>query len=118
MSADLSPLLNQANMTLVFQLGGFGTFGACIGYAVKKVAKIVIKITAVIAGLYFASLAGLSYAGYITINFDKMAQLLSQGMVYAEQVIGLLSNALSSISNAIPASGAFMAGLLLGFNKG
>jgi uncharacterized membrane protein (Fun14 family) len=52
---------------LFFAGGGF-LFGAVAGYAIKKV----MKIAAVIVGLFVAGLAYLSYIGWIDVKWTEM----------------------------------------------
>jgi uncharacterized membrane protein (Fun14 family) len=49
---------------LVFSAGGGFLFGAVAGYAIKKV----MKIAAVVVGLFVAGLAYLSYRGWINVE--------------------------------------------------
>jgi uncharacterized membrane protein (Fun14 family) len=50
---------------LVFSTGGGFLFGAIAGYAIKKV----MKIAAVVVGLFVAGLAYLSYKGWIEVKW-------------------------------------------------
>ena len=67
-------------------MGGGFFLGVLIGYALKKV----IKLVAVIAGLFFAGLAYLEYLRVASINWNKL-QTLSEG------AITTLSNAITQI---------------------
>jgi uncharacterized membrane protein (Fun14 family) len=67
-------------------LGGSFFVGILIGYALKKV----IKLVAVIVGLFLAGLAYLQYHHIANINWNKL-QTVSEG------VITTLSNALIQI---------------------
>ena len=53
---------------LVFSGAGGFLFGAAAGYAIKKV----IKIAAVVIGLFVAGLAYLSYRGWIDVKWVAM----------------------------------------------
>jgi uncharacterized membrane protein (Fun14 family) len=53
---------------VVFSAGGGFLFGAVAGYAIKKV----IKIAAVVIGLFVAALAYLSYKGLIDVKWIAM----------------------------------------------
>jgi uncharacterized membrane protein (Fun14 family) len=106
-------------------MGGSFFVGLLIGYALKKV----IKIVAVIAGLFFAGLAYLQYHQIAKINWNKLQTV-------SEQTITTLSNAiiqsqssgdghaaatassLAMTSFGIPLTGSMSAGFTIGFMKG
>jgi uncharacterized membrane protein (Fun14 family) len=105
-------------------LGGGFFVGILIGYALKKV----IKIVAVIVGLFLAGLAYLQYYQIANINWNKFQQI-------SEGAITTLSNAITQIpaigytndqsashlamtSFGIPLTGSISAGFTLGFIKG
>jgi uncharacterized membrane protein (Fun14 family) len=52
----------------LFSAGGGFLFGAVSGYAIKKV----MKVTAVVVGLFVAGLAFLAYKGWIDIKWTAM----------------------------------------------
>ena len=52
----------------VFSAGGGFLFGAVAGYAIKKV----MKLSAVVVGLFVAALAYLSYKGLIDVKWVAM----------------------------------------------
>jgi uncharacterized membrane protein (Fun14 family) len=98
--------------------GFFG--GVLIGYAIKKV----IKIVAVIVGLFFAGLAYLQYQKIVNINWNKL-QAASQYALTTlanatTQIPGFNSSdhiaALSTLG--IPLTGSVSVGFTLGFVKG
>src|SRR5918994_3519336 len=106
--------------------GGFFV-GVLIGYAIKKV----IKLLAVIVGLFLAGLAYLQYHQIASINWNKL-QIVSEG------TITTLSNAITQISGisgdghaaaatasslaitsfGIPLTGSMSAGFTIGCMKG
>jgi uncharacterized membrane protein (Fun14 family) len=107
---------------LQLRWGGGFFVGVLIGYALKKV----IKMVAVIAGLFLAGLAYLQYHQIANINWNKL-QAVSEG------IITTLSNALIHIQSSgdshtaaslmmtsygIPLSGGMSAGFTIGFMKG
>jgi uncharacterized membrane protein (Fun14 family) len=121
-------LLNPENLSSVAATIGGGFFiGALIGYALKKV----IKILAIVVGLFFAGLAYLQFQQIVNINWDKL-QATSQNAVTA------LANATTQISNhvnnitdsndhttglaisnlGIPLTGSMAMGFAIGFMKG
>jgi uncharacterized membrane protein (Fun14 family) len=71
-------------------IGGGFFIGALIGFALKKV----LKILAILVGLFFAGLAYLQYQQIVNINWDKL-QATSQNAVTT------LTNATTQISNQI-----------------
>ena len=110
--------------------GGF-FMGILIGYALKKV----IKIVAVIVGLFFAGLAYLQYHQIANINWNKL-QTVSEGAITTltnllTQIAGISGNggdghttatasSLAMISFGIPLTGSMSAGFrfTIGFMKG
>ena len=56
----------------VFSAGGGFLFGAVAGYAIKKV----MKIAAVVVGLFVAALAYLSYKGFIDVKWRMPQEAL------------------------------------------
>src|SRR5437588_10846639 len=73
---------------MVAEIGGGFFAGALIGFALKKV----LKILAVVVGLFFAGLAYLQYQQIVYINWNKL-QATSQNAVTT------LANGTSHISN-------------------
>lgn len=71
-------------------VGGGFFVGTLIGYALKKV----LKILAVVVGLFFAGLAYLQYQQILNINWSKL-QATSQN------VVTMLANTTTQISNHI-----------------
>jgi uncharacterized membrane protein (Fun14 family) len=121
------------NMSIVESFGptaatmGAGFFaGVLLGYALKKV----IKLVAVIVGLFLAGLAYLQYHQIANINWNKLQSI-------CEGAIRTLSNAimqmpvfghtsdqaattssLAMTSFGIPLTGSMSAGFTIGFMKG
>jgi uncharacterized membrane protein (Fun14 family) len=85
--------------------GGFFT-GVLVGYAFKKV----IKIAAVILGLFLTALAYLQYHEIVTINWDKLQHL-------SEDAAITLSNIVTQTPGISLASSMSM-GFAIGFMKG
>jgi uncharacterized membrane protein (Fun14 family) len=109
----------------VISAGGGFLFGAVAGYAIKKV----MKITAVVIGLFVASLAYLSYRGWIDVKWVAMEDASRSTLTNAsEQVVNALNNTatlFASHPSAVAASGlpvaavfGFVPGLMMGFKKG
>jgi uncharacterized membrane protein (Fun14 family) len=109
----------------VFFAGGGFLFGAVAGYALKKV----MKIAAVVVGLFVAALAYLSYKGLIDVKWVAMENATRSTLTNASgQVVHALNNTASQIAahpSAIATTGlpiaaavGFIPGLLMGFKKG
>jgi uncharacterized membrane protein (Fun14 family) len=107
-------------------MGGGFFVGFLIGYALKKV----IKLLAVIVGLFVAGLAYLQYHQIANINWNKL-QTVSEGAIATltnlmTQIsgIGYTSDHAATVSslamtNFIPLTGSSMsAGFTIGFMKG
>ena len=110
-------------------LGGGFFVGILIGYALKKI----IKIVAVIFGLFLAGLAYLQYHQIASINWNKPQQV-SEGVITTlsnaiiMQIPGIsagdghaaatTSSLLAMTSFGIPLTGSISAGFTIGFIKG
>jgi len=108
-------------------LGGGFFVGILIGYALKKV----IKLLAVIVGLFLAGLVYLQYHQIANINWNKLQTVsedaittLSNAIIMqipgidytSDQAASASSLALTSFS--IPLTGSMSAGFTIGFMKG
>jgi len=100
-------------------------FGTAAGYAIKKV----MKIAAVVIGLFVAALAYLSYKGLIDVKWVAMENATRRALTNATgQVVHALNNASTQFAahpSTVSASGlpiaaavGFVPGLLMGFKKG
>jgi uncharacterized membrane protein (Fun14 family) len=109
-------------------LGGGFFVGLLIGYALKKV----IKIVAVMVGLFLAGLAYLQYHQIANINWNKLQQI-SEGALTTVvnltlQIPGISSgdghaaaassSSLAMTSFGIPLTGSISVGFTIGFMKG
>ena len=98
-------------------IGGGFFAGIIVGYALKKVAKLV----AVMVGLFFAGLTYLQYQQIIDINWNKLQQA-------SQNTVTTLANATTQIpghegilgitSFGIPLTGSMSMGFAIGFLKG
>ena len=107
-------------------LGGGFFVGVLIGYALKKV----IKLLAVIVGLFLAGLAYLQYYQIANINWNKLQTVseealttLSNAVMQIPGISGDLHTAATASSLAmtnfgIPLTGSMSAGFTIGFMKG
>jgi uncharacterized membrane protein (Fun14 family) len=109
---------------LAATLGSGFLIGVLIGYALKKV----LKILSIVVGLFLAGLTYLQTQGIAKINWDKL-QSASEG------AISTLANTTSQLSNSIghdhgttataivtnfgiPLTGSMATGFAIGFMKG
>jgi uncharacterized membrane protein (Fun14 family) len=108
-------------------VGGFFV-GILIGYALKKV----VKLVAIVVGLFFAGLTYLQYQQIININWNKL-EATSQNVVTSianatTQISDHIVNTTGSDSHAtvalaitnlgIPLTGSMAMGFAVGFMKG
>jgi len=110
-------------------LGGGFLVGILIGYTLKKV----MKIAAVLVGLFLAGLAYLQYHQVANINWNKL-QTVSEGTIttFSNAIIVQIldfgdsshaaatasSSSLAMTSFGIPLTGSMSAGFTIGFMKG
>ena len=92
---------------MIYQLGIGGTGGFLVGYATKKIAKII----AVFLGLYAASLLYLNHIGVITMNYERFMSVASASTTN-------IANFLASSLGGLPFSAGFIGGFALGVKKG
>ena len=101
--------LSEFVIPIVYQLGIGGIGGFFVGYAVKKIAKIL----AVILGIFLLSLISLAYVGVINMNYDKLTGVLSK-LTIPEQATELLMPIIANL----PFAGSFAVAFLIGLKKG
>jgi uncharacterized membrane protein (Fun14 family) len=92
---------------ILFSLSIGGAGGFLIGYATKKI----IKILMVLLGLYALSLFYLMHVEVIKLNSEKLLETMSS---LVAQIVGFFSSTLTYL----PLSGSFAAGFTLGIVKG
>lgn len=95
---------------IVFQLGFGGIAGFIVGYAFKKLTKLL----AIIAGLFFVALMYLAYKGIISINFNALVDAITGLLGTAGQATSWIA----PIIGVLPFAGSFVVGLLIGFKLG
>ena len=100
---------------LTTQIGFGGTLGFLLGYGLKKVAAILLKIAALIAGLFMLALTWLASIGVITINFNVFTATMENNMGGA---ISALVGSLAFAAQVVPMGGSFGLGFYLGAKKG
>ena len=101
MSEIVPPLLLQ------FGVGGIGGF--LVGYAIKKI----IKIIAIILGLFSSAIIYLSYTDIISVNYSKLINLVTDSIPLVNQ-----APFLTPIIANLPFAGSFGFGLTYGIKKG
>jgi uncharacterized membrane protein (Fun14 family) len=106
-------------------MGGGFFVGVLIGYALKKV----IKLVAVIVGLFLAGLTYLQYHQILNINWNKLQQISEGALTTISNAIiqiqsssdvhsATTASSLVMTSFGIPFTGSMSAGFTLGFIKG
>ena len=100
----------SAIIPLTYQVGIGGIGGFIVGYAFKKL----LKIVAVIVGLFILALIYLGYQGIITINFGELENSIANALGLAGQATGFIA----TIIALLPAAGSFGVGFFLGFKLG
>ena len=98
---------------LAVQLGAGGIAGFIIGFAVKKL----LKLLAILVGLIFIFLQYLAWKGFIDIHYDNIYATV-QAMLQQSGTVVTEFNIPSFITANIPMAGSFVAGLGIGFKMG
>ena len=107
-------------MPLAGTLGGGFFIGLVAGYAIKKI----IKIAAVIVGLFVAALAYMQYQRIIDVNWVKLQAVSQNGLTSVTNTIFHISNNIgaghtATLSNlGIPLAASASAGFALGMVRG
>jgi uncharacterized membrane protein (Fun14 family) len=113
---------------MVAEIGGGFFAGALIGFALKKV----LKVLAVVVGLFFAVLAYLQYQQIVNFNWERLQTTSQNAVTTLANSTTLISNHLRNatdsnnhatstlaISNiGIPLTGSMAMGFAVGFMKG
>ncbi len=102
--------MSEVLTPIAYQLGVGGVLGFFVGYAVKKLTKIV----AVLAGILAFILIYLGYQGVININYDKLAEMLGGLLGTAGQAASLLTPIIANL----PFAGSFILGAAVGLKIG
>ena len=112
MAADLAPFAGTVG-------GGF-IIGLITGYAIKKV----IKLAAVVVGLFFAALAYLEYQRNLNVDWHKVQAISQNGIDWVADALTHVSTTMNSshtdaLSNiGIPLASSVSAGFVLGMVRG
>jgi uncharacterized membrane protein (Fun14 family) len=81
----------------------------------KKVAAIILKISALISGLFMLALTWLASTGVITVNFKAFSSIIENA--FTNSMAGLVGSA-TLLAEVLPMSGSFGVGFYLGAKKG
>jgi uncharacterized membrane protein (Fun14 family) len=92
---------------ILFPIGIGGTSGFLVGYATKKI----VKLLMVLLGLFTLSLLYLMHKEVIQINSERLLETISS-------IVAQIADFLLSTIDYLPLSGSFLAGLVLGLAKG
>jgi uncharacterized membrane protein (Fun14 family) len=102
----------------LFSAGGGFLFGAVAGYAIKKV----MKIAAVIVGLFVVGLAFLAYKGWIVENGtgSTLANVTAQAIHTLNDTASQFATHSTGSTSGLPLAAGigFLPGLIFGFKRG
>jgi uncharacterized membrane protein (Fun14 family) len=110
-------MMNTDTLTSISASIGGGFFGGLlIGYALKKV----IRIAAVVVGLFLAGLAFLQYQQIAAIHWHKVEGAITKLAAATTNIINDNNNvAVAAMSNlGIPLASSMSVGFTIGFMKG
>lgn len=93
------------------QAGGGALVGGVIGYAAKKI----VKLVAALVGVQLGLLAYLEHQGIVSVDWS---QLRSAASVTASAADGGVPPFIADALSVLPAGGGFTIGALAGFKKG
>ena len=118
--SSLATSIGIGGLATSIGIGGF--LGFLMGYAIKKILKIII----VVAGLLVGIMYYLQYNGLIALNWAKVEATLGNAMTNFNGFSlntpffpGIGDQILDAISNSgIPLTGGFAAGFAFGLSKG
>jgi uncharacterized membrane protein (Fun14 family) len=113
---------------LAATIGSGFVAGALVGFALKKV----LKILAIVVGLFFAGLAYLQYQQVVNINWDKLQATSQNAVTSLANATTQISNHISNVTDSnnhtvatltisnfgIPLTGSMAMGFAVGFMKG
>ena len=97
------------------QIGLGGTIGFLLGYGLKKVAAILLKIMALVSALFMLGLTWLASIGVITVNFNAFTNSVSHSLTGA---MAALVSSFAYLAQVFPIGGSFGVGFYIGAKKG
>lgn len=102
--------MSEVVSSLVYQLGVGGVGGFIVGYALKKLSKLMIFLI----GIFIIILIYLSTQGIININYNGLWSALNSLLGWA----GAAFSWLIGVISLLPFAASFVAGFLLGLKLG
>ena len=97
------------------EISAGGTTGFLVGYGLRKIASIVLKVTAVAVALITIPLMALAALGVAQVDFAASTRLIEELFTRLAQFAIAIS---PSMMRVFPASGSFALGLVVGVMKG
>jgi uncharacterized membrane protein (Fun14 family) len=97
-----------------FEAGGGAVIGGVIGFAAKKIAKLI----AVIIGLELALFKFLETRGVLQVNWQKITNASANVTDAAQEGGSAGAGYLDSLLSTLPVGAGFTGGFFLGFKKG
>ena len=97
-----------------FEAGGGAVIGGVIGFAAKKIAKLI----AVIIGLQLALFKFLETRGVLQVSWQKITNASANVTDTAQEGGSAGADYLDSLLSTLPVSAGFTGGFFLGFKKG
>jgi len=118
--SSLATSIGIGGLATSIGIGGF--LGFLMGYAMKKILKIIIIVAGLLVGMFYY----LQYNGLIALNWAKVEETLGNLMTNFNSFNlntpffpGLSDQILNVVSNSgIPLTGGFAAGFAFGLSKG
>lgn len=91
-----------------------GSFFALIGFALGYASKKVVKLMLIFLAIFFVAIQALSYGGVVTVDWSRALQLINDLILNLNEneTIGQV------LKDKIPTAGAMGVGYWLGFRKG
>lgn len=106
---------NLVVSTLITEITAGGTIGFLIGYGLRKIVGIMVKVTAVAVALFTIPLIALASVGVVQVDFVALTRLLEELFTRLAQFVIAIS---PSMMRMFPTSGSFALGLVVGVMKG
>jgi uncharacterized membrane protein (Fun14 family) len=103
----------QPFIPYIQQLGFGGIAGFIVGYALKKVGKVV----AIFLGILFVILQILAYYGFVSINWIEVQRSVDP-LLETNRLQGLWQGLINILTYNFVAAAAFIPGLILGLRRG
>jgi uncharacterized membrane protein (Fun14 family) len=103
----------QPFIPYIQQLGFGGISGFLVGYALKKVGKVV----AIVLGILFVILQVLAYYGFVSINWIEVQKSVDP-LLETNTLQAIWQGVLNILTYNFVAAAAFIPGLILGLRRG